>query len=190
MLAVITQFVFLAVVLLVLGWLLSNLISQLRDARHLHLARAGSTCGPASRPPRSVIPYTADDTHARALLVGLLNTIMVSVVGIFLATILGLIVGVARLSSNWLVAKLALAYVEIFRNTPVLVQLLVIYFVVFLQLPACGKSIGLPLDMYLSQRGFVMPRPEVAPTASDLVRLHHHRRGRLPGAVVVRRPAR
>jgi general L-amino acid transport system permease protein len=61
------------------------------------------------------------------------------------------------------VSKVSLAYVEIFRNTPVLVQLLVIYFVVFLQLPAVRDSIRLPLDMYLSQRGFYMPRPEVAP---------------------------
>ena len=159
-LAVITQFVFLALVLLVLGWLLNNLItnSQTRGITTsldwLDL-RAGFT------PSESVIPFTADDSHAKALLVGLLNTVMVSVVGIFLATIMGLVIGVARLSSNWLVSKIALTYVEIFRNTPVLVQLLVIYFVVFLQAPKVREAIRMPLDMYLSQRGFVMPRPEV-----------------------------
>ena len=161
-LAVITQIVFLAIVLLVIGWLLNNLITN-SETRGISTSldwfdrRAGFT------PSESVIPYTADDTYARALLVGLLNTIMVSVVGIFLATIIGLIVGIARLSSNWLVSKVSLAYVEIFRNTPVLVQLLVIYFVVFLQMPAVRESIRFPLDMYLSQRGFYMPRPEVAP---------------------------
>jgi len=160
-LAVITQVVFLAAVLLVLGWLLNNLLvnSAIRGITTsfswLDL-RAGFT------PGESVIPYTVDDTYARALFVGLLNTIMVSVVGIFLATLIGLVFGVARLSSNWLVSKIALTYVEIFRNTPVLVQLLVIYFVIFLQMPRVQESIVLPLDMYLSQRGFYMPRPEVA----------------------------
>jgi general L-amino acid transport system permease protein len=160
-LAVITQIVFLAIVLVVIGWLLNNLLVN-SEARGISTTlgwldqRAGFT------PAESVIPYTADDSYARALLVGLLNTIMVSVVGIFLATIIGLIVGVARLSSNWLVSKVALAYVELFRNTPVLVQLLVIYFVVFLQLPPVRESIRLPLDMYLSQRGFYLPRPELA----------------------------
>ena len=160
-LAIITQFVFLAIVLVFLGWLLNNLIVN-SETRGITTSlnwidlRAGFT------PSESLIPFTADDTHARALMVGLLNTIMVSVVGIFLATIIGLIVGIARLSSNWLVSKVALAYVEIFRNTPVLVQLLVIYFVVFLQMPKVRDSIRFPLDMYLSQRGFYLPRPEVA----------------------------
>ena len=146
--------------LLVIGWLLNNLLVN-SETRGITTSlswldnRAGFT------PAESVIPYTADDSYARALLVGLLNTIMVSVVGIFLATIIGLIVGIARLSNNWLVSKVSLAYVEVFRNTPVLVQLLVIYFVVFLQMPAVRDSIRLPLDMYLSQRGFVLPRPEV-----------------------------
>ncbi len=160
-LAVITQLVFLAIVLLVVGWLLNNLLVN-SESRGISTSlgwldqRAGFT------PAESTIPYTPDDTYARALLVGLINTIMVSVVGIFLATILGLIVGIARLSTNWLVNRIALTYVEIFRNTPLLVQLLVIYFVVFLQLPGVRDSIVLPLDMYLSQRGFYLPRPEVA----------------------------
>jgi len=161
-LAIVSQFVFLAIVLLIGSYLLNNLITNMETkgfAPHLGWLdlRAGYTIS------ESVISYTPDDTYARALLVGLLNTLMVSVVGIFLATVIGLIVGIARLSTNWLVSKIALAYVELFRNTPVLVQLLVIYFVVFLQMPKVKESIELPLDMYLSQRGFVMPRPEVAP---------------------------
>lgn len=161
-LAVITQIVFLAVVLLVLGWLLNNLLVN-SATRGISTSFSWLDLRAGFDPSESVIPYTVDDTYARALLVGLLNTIMVSVVGIFLATIIGLIFGVARLSSNWLVSKIALTYVEIFRNTPVLVQLLVIYFVVFLQMPNVRESIGFPLDMYLSQRGFYLPRPEVAP---------------------------
>jgi general L-amino acid transport system permease protein len=161
-LAVITQIVFLAVVLLVTGWLLSNLLVN-SATRGITTSFSWLDLRAGFTPSESVIPYTIDDSYARALLVGLLNTIMVSVVGIFLATVIGLIFGVARLSTNWLVSKIALTYVEIFRNTPVLVQLLVIYFVVFLQMPAVRDSLQLPLDMYLSQRGFYMPRPEVAP---------------------------
>ena len=161
-LAVITQIVFLAVVLFVLGWLLNNLLVN-SATRGITTSFSWLDLRAGFTPSESVIPYTVDDSYARALLVGLLNTVMVSVVGIFLATIIGLIFGVARLSSNWLVGKIALTYVEIFRNTPVLLQLLVIYFVVFLQMPKVRESIQLPLDMYLSQRGFYLPRPEVAP---------------------------
>jgi general L-amino acid transport system permease protein len=160
-LAIFSQLIFLAIVLLIGGYLLSNLTSNMETkgfAPRLDWLglRAGYTIS------ESVIPYTPDDTYARALTVGLLNTLMVSAVGILFATILGLIIGVARLSRNWLVNRLALGYVEIFRNTPLLVQLLVIYFVVFLQMPKISDAIALPLDMYLSQRGFVVPRPEFA----------------------------
>jgi general L-amino acid transport system permease protein len=112
------------------------------------------------------IPYDPSDTYGQALLVGLLNTIMVSIVGIFLATILGLIVGIARLSNNWLLRKLSLGFVELFRNTPLLVQLFVIYFVVFLQLPGVRDSLTLPGQIFLSQRGVYVPRPEVTPDGS------------------------
>jgi general L-amino acid transport system permease protein len=160
-LAVITQLAFLALVLLVLGWLFNNLLVN-SATRGITTSFSWLDLRAGFTPAESIIPYTADDTYARALFVGLLNTLMVSVVGIFLATVIGLIFGVARLSSNWLVSKIALTYVEIFRNTPVLVQLLVIYFVVFLQMPKVRESIQLPFEMYLSQRGFYMPRPEVA----------------------------
>lgn len=161
-LAIFVQFVFLAGVLLFGGYLLSNLIVN-SETRGITTSLDWLDLRAGFEPGESIIPYTTDDTYARALLVGLLNTISVSVVGIFFATVLGLIVGVARLSRNWLVNKLALAYVEVFRNTPLLVQILVIYFVVFLQMPPVRESITFPLDMYLSQRGFYMPRPEVAP---------------------------
>jgi general L-amino acid transport system permease protein len=72
-------------------------------------------------------------------------------------------VGIARLSHNWLLRKLSLGFVELFRNTPLLVQLFVIYFVIFLQLPDVRESINLPGQIYLSQRGIYAPRPEVTP---------------------------
>jgi general L-amino acid transport system permease protein len=164
-LAVITQIVVLAVILLVLGWLLGNLATN-SATRGISTSLDWLDQRAGFSPPESIIPYTPDDSYARALLVGLLNTLTVSVVGIVLATLLGLIVGIARLSSNWLVSKVALTYVEIFRNTPILVQLLVIYFVVFLQMPPVRESIVLPLQMYLSQRGFYLPRPETVPDSA------------------------
>lgn len=74
----------------------------------------------------SLIPYNESMSYLRVFVVGLLNTILVSAVGVVLATILGFIVGVARLSSNWLVAKLSLAYIEIFRNVPLLLQIFLV----------------------------------------------------------------
>jgi general L-amino acid transport system permease protein len=110
----------------------------------------------------SLIPYTPADTYLTAFLVGLLNTLIVSILGIILATILGIIVGVARLSPNWLVARIAAGYVEVIRNTPLLVQLFIIYFAVFLQLPAIAQAISLPGGIYISQRGVFLPAPRLA----------------------------
>ncbi len=109
----------------------------------------------------SPIPYSPTDTYARAFLVGLLNTLIVSVLGIILSTILGVVVGVARLSPNWLVRRIASGYVEVIRNTPLLVQLFILYFAVFLQLPAIAQAIGLPGSIYVSQRGVFLPAPQV-----------------------------
>jgi general L-amino acid transport system permease protein len=164
-LAVVTQLVFLALVMLVLGWLLGNLLSN-SAARQITTSLDWLDDRAGFSPSESIIPYTPDDTFAQALLVGLVNTITVSVLGIMLATLLGLVIGVARLSRNWLVSRLALAYVEIFRNTPVLVQLLVLYFVVFLQLPPVRESLALPFELYLSQRGFYLPKPQLAPVGA------------------------
>ncbi len=76
---------------------------------------------------QTLIPFTNDNTHFRALIVGLLNTLVVAIVGCILATIIGVIVGVLRLSKNWLIARLMTIYVEIFRNIPVLLWILVIF---------------------------------------------------------------
>ncbi|MDO5703532.1 MAG: ABC transporter permease subunit [Paracoccus sp. (in: a-proteobacteria)] len=76
--------------------------------------------------PQTPIPYTADDTHFRAAMVGLLNTLIVSILGCIAATVLGVIIGVARLSKNWLIARLMTIYVEIFRNIPLLLWILII----------------------------------------------------------------
>src|SRR3990172_5183110 len=106
--------------------------------------------------------YDPGDSAGEAMIAGLFNTVKVAVLGIVLAVFLGLFVGISRLSRNWLVNRLALAYVELFRNTPLLVQLFVIYFVVFLQFPSVSSAIVLPGPLYLSQRGVYSPRPELA----------------------------
>ena len=101
----------------------------------------------------SAIPYSPTDPFGRALLVGLVNTLRVVIFGIFFALILGITVGVARLSDNWLVRKIASVYVEIFRNTPLLLQLFFIYTVGFLRLPKVENSIQLPGPTFLSNQG-------------------------------------
>lgn len=112
----------------------------------------------------SPIPYSATDTYGQAFIVGLLNTLFVSVVGIVLATALGLAIGVARLSPNWLVSHVAAGYVEVIRNTPLLVQLFLIYFAVLLQLPPVPDTIALPGSIFLNQRGLFVPGPQLGPT--------------------------
>jgi general L-amino acid transport system permease protein len=86
-----------------------------------------------------LIDYTESDSYGRVFLVGLLNTLLVSVIGIVLATLLGFLLGVARLSPNWLVSKLAGVYIEIFRNIPPLLQIFFWYFAVMLSLPGPRK---------------------------------------------------
>jgi general L-amino acid transport system permease protein len=103
------------------------------------------------------IAYEPSDSYGRAFVVGLVNTLLVSAIGIVLATILGVIVGVARLSSNWLVSRIAIVYIEIMRNTPLLVQLFFWYFVAMVQGPSIKESLSLPGPIYVSNRGVALP---------------------------------
>src|SRR6476620_7320030 len=89
---------------------------------------------------QSLIPYSATDTYRRLYVVGLLNTLLVAVLGIIFATILGFLIGIARLSQNWLLARLAGGYVELVRNLPLLFQLLFWYLAVLGTLPAARDS--------------------------------------------------
>jgi general L-amino acid transport system permease protein len=153
--------VVLAVVLL-LGFLARNLTSAM-SGRGLSLGfgfldqTAGFEIG------ESPVPYSATDTYGQAFIVGLLNTLFVSVVGIVLATILGVVVGVARLSPNWLVSRVAGAYVEVIRNTPLLVQLFFLL-AILLSLPRVADTIALPASVYLNQRGLFVPGPQLQAT--------------------------
>jgi general L-amino acid transport system permease protein len=104
----------------------------------------------------TTIPYDAHDPMYRAFIVGFLNTLRVVIVGIVFASILGLIGGVARLSSNWLIAKITAVYVEIFVDTPLLIQLYFWYIAGALRLPRVRDSITFPGNFYLSNRGLTM----------------------------------
>jgi len=104
----------------------------------------------------SYIAYEPTMSFGRAFTVGLVNTLVVSVSGIVLATLLGLIVGLARLSSNWLVNRTALAFIEFHRNIPLLVLLFLWYFGVFTRLPRVKESIILAGPVYINQRGIYL----------------------------------
>ncbi len=112
----------------------------------------------------SVIPYDEARTFGYAFIVGVLNTLKVALVGIVLATLLGIVAAVARLSTNWLVSKIASVYIEIIRNIPLLVQLFFWYFGFFQALPAVKEATALPGPIYISQRGLYMVWFEPTPT--------------------------
>ena len=111
---------------------------------------------------QTLIEYSESSTYGRAFLAALLNTLLVAGLGIFLATILGFLIGVARLSGNWLVAKLAALYIEIFRNIPLLLQILFWYIAVLSQLPGPRDSYRLA-DILLNKRGLYLPAPVTGP---------------------------
>jgi general L-amino acid transport system permease protein len=108
---------------------------------------------------QSLIPYSGSDTYTRVFLVGLLNTLLVSVIGIFFATIIGFLVALGRLSPNWLLSRISGGYVELIRNLPLLFQILFWYLAVLSALPNPRQSISLFGSFFLSNRGFVVPKP-------------------------------
>lgn len=110
--------------------------------------------------PQTLIDYSGDSTYARTFVVGLLNTLLVSAMGIVAATLIGFAFGIARLSPNWLLARLATVYVEIFRNIPLLVQILFWYFAVLQTLPGPRASHSLFDMFFLNVRGLVVPDPQ------------------------------
>ena len=108
---------------------------------------------------QTLIPYAETDTYTRVFLVGLVNTLVVALVGIVFATLIGFAVGVGRLSPNWLVARISGGYVELIRNLPLLFQILFWYLAVLGALPGPRQSISLFDEIFLSNRGLVIPKP-------------------------------
>jgi general L-amino acid transport system permease protein len=111
----------------------------------------------------TLIPYTPADSYGKALLVGLLNTLLVAAIGIVFASLLGLVVGLARLSQNWLVGRLALAYVELMRNTPLVLQLFVWWNLLKISAPGPRQAWEVLPGVFVSNRGVALPVPRYDP---------------------------
>ncbi|MBL8258589.1 MAG: amino acid ABC transporter permease [Candidatus Competibacteraceae bacterium] len=112
---------------------------------------------------QTLIPYSPTSSYGRVFWVALLNTLLVSVLGIVLATLLGFVIGIARLSKNWLISRLALVYIETFRNIPLLLQIFFWYFAVLRAMPAPRQSLNLGDAAFLNIRGLYLPSPQFQP---------------------------
>jgi general L-amino acid transport system permease protein len=157
-LQVAAQAVFVVFVVMVGAWLVSNLLDALKAlGLNLSFGFMQRTAGfRVSEGPTLV----RSDPYWRAYFVGVVNSVRIISIGLVLTTALGVVTGVAQLSTNWLVRTLVKAYVEVFRNTPLLVQLFFWYFAVILKMPSLEDSIILPGPIYISQRGVFIPWPE------------------------------
>lgn len=155
---VVVQFAFAAV----LGWIAYEIISNARaNLENQHIAAGfGFLANNAGFDVnQTLISYTGSDTFLRVFVVGLLNTLVVSVVGIVFATLIGFIVALCRLSPNWLVSRVGEIYVEIIRNLPLLFQILFWYLAVLAALPNPRQSISFLGIAFISNRGLVIPSP-------------------------------
>ena len=155
-------------IVLLFWWLISNTMTN--------LATRNMSAGFDFLPVTSgfgigftLIPFQENDSYWRVFQVGILNTLLVAVVSIIFATVLGLFVGLARLSTNWLIGTLSRAYVELLRNTPLLLQIIAWYFGVFNLLPRPRDSVVMAEVFALNNRGFYMPAPVPEPGFSAVL---------------------
>jgi general L-amino acid transport system permease protein len=149
------QIAVVGITIAVVGWLWSNALHNLSVRR---ISTGFAFLGREAGMPiaDSWLAYSPKDTYVRAFIVGIVNTLRVAIVGIVLATVLGTLIGIARLSSNWLLSRLAAVYVEVLRDIPLLLQLL-FWYVLMQGLPA-ARNAWKPVDgVYLSNRGLVLP---------------------------------
>ncbi len=150
------------VVVVLVAWFFTNIATAVQDREIPHgfnfLDRAYQT--PIGQ---HIIPYESSDSFGYALWVAMVNTMVISVVGVTLATMLGIFIGVARLSSNWLVSKLATVYIEFFRNVPLLVQLF-FWFYIILALPPVREGYVIGGGLYINNGGLSMPFPSATGT--------------------------
>src|SRR3984893_1526450 len=149
------QIVVVAIAVAIVAWLWSNAVHNLSVRR---ISTGFAFLGREAGMPiaDSWIAYSPKNTYLRAFIVGIVNTLRVAVIGIVLATVLGTMIGIARLSSNWLLSRLAAVYVEVLRDLPLLLQLL-FWYVLMQGLPA-ARAAWMPIDgVYLSNRGLVLP---------------------------------
>jgi general L-amino acid transport system permease protein len=149
------QILVVGMAVLLVGWLWSNAIHNLSVRR---ISTGFAFLGREAGMPivDTWLPYSPKDTYLRAFIVGLVNTLRVAVIGIVFATILGTAIGIARLSANWLLSRLAAVYVEVLRDIPLLLQLL-FWYVLMQGLPS-ARGAWTPLQgVYLSNRGLMLP---------------------------------
>jgi len=154
------QIVVVGIAIAVVAWLWSNAIHNLSVRR---ISTGFAFLGREAGMPiaDAWLAYSPKNTYLRAFMVGIVNTLRVAVLGIVLATVLGTMIGIARLSSNWLLSRLAAVYVEVLRDLPLLLQLL-FWYVVMQGLPA-ARAAWMPVDgVYLSNRGLVLPSIPIA----------------------------
>jgi general L-amino acid transport system permease protein len=147
---------------LVVAWITYAVIANVRNNLETQRIAAGFgflTNNAGFDVNQTLIPYSQSDTYARVFVVGLLNTLLVSIIGIFFATIIGFAVALGRLSPNWLLARISGGYVELLRNIPLLFQILFWYLAVLGALPSPRQSISLFGIIFLSNRGLVVPTP-------------------------------
>jgi general L-amino acid transport system permease protein len=156
------QFVYQALTVIFIVWLVWYAWTNAAQ----NLAKANMTAGFGFLAGRAgfdiaqtPIAYSSDSTYLRALALGLINTLIVAFFGIITASIVGLLVGIGRLSNNWIIARLSTIYVEVFRNIPPLLVIFFWYKGVLALLPDVKKSLSLPLSVYVSNRGIFMPAP-------------------------------
>jgi len=162
----------LLLVLVIGGLAYGAIVNAAQNLAHAHIASGfgfwNNTAG--FDISQTLIIYSpSTSSFGRAFWVGLLNTLLVAAIGIVLATLVGFIVGIAQLSQNWLVARLAGGYVELIRNVPLLLQLLFWYFAVLKSLPETRGSASLPGGAILNNRGLFLPRPEFAPAFAAVI---------------------
>lgn len=147
------------IVVVLLGWMFVDNASQNLAAQKIATGFGflDNTAGFGIN--QTLIPYSETSTYGRAFFVGLLNTLLVAVVGIILATVIGFLVGIGRLSKNFVVRLLSTIYVEVLRNLPPLFQILFWYLAVLSAMPNPRQSINLFNEIYISNRGLIVPRP-------------------------------
>jgi general L-amino acid transport system permease protein len=150
-----------AIATFLLGNLSYNLKAQGRQFSYSFLrVGAGFNFG------ESIVPYQTNDPYYWAFIVGLLNTLRLVLVGFVAATVIGVVAGIASFSDNWLLRKLNLVYVEIVRNTPLLLQLAVWYFAVLFSFSQGSKISQLPGSIFISKAGIVIPFPGKTPASA------------------------
>ena len=156
----------------VLGWIVYEVVANVRSNLATQRIAAGFgflTNNAGFDVNQTLISYSGSDSYARVFFVGLLNTLLVSVIGIFFATLIGFLVGLGRLSPNWLLARISGGYVELLRNIPLLFQILFWYLAVLGTLPSPRQSISLFGVIFLSNRGLVVPTPIPHPGSEAIV---------------------